>query len=330
MSADPHSDHLPPLHRDLSLLTQWCGPRTLVVSSPSAQRVARAAGLDFAGCRHVDTVQLTRSQLTAVDRLVAVGSGATIDTAALAAHQAQLPILIIPTVLSTDAPFSTVTAARDHGTVVYHETGAADAVLLDNATLLASDWHLHHNGLGDLLAIESASHDWQQRNPGRQTGIAAAARALVDTATNEPEAWLCPSVSQLELLVDLLTTKVHLGLLAGHPSFEEGTEHYLAYFLEPHLNGHAWHGELLFACLLVSAYLQEWPTERYDRIRALATHLPHLRSPHSLMAPETLRELLPRFSDYCQQHSLSNSIITTQPPTQDQVETAVAAWERGW
>lgn len=330
MNIAPGTDHIPLLHRDRSLLSQWRGPHTLVVSSPSALQVARRAGLNLADCHNVAASEVTDAHLRDRHQLIALGSGATIDAAMLVAHQAKLPVLVIPTVLSTDAPFSTVTAGREQGTVIYHETGAADAVLLDDQILLASDWHLHHNGLGDLLAIESASHDWQQRNPGKQPSIRAATRALVDTATDQPESWLHPSSPRLELLAELLATKVHLGLLAGHPSFEEGTEHYLAYFLEPHLDVPAWHGELLFACLLVSAHLQEWPAERYLRVKALAQHLPQLRSPASLVSPEAMHELLPQFSDYCKQHMLDNTVVIEHPPTPAQLRSAVIAWERGW
>ncbi len=312
------------------MLNQWRDVRTTVVSSPSALRVAHSAELDLTGFQHVAASNLVQARLRDTRRVVALGSGTTIDAAMFAAHSAGLPVLVIPTVLSTDAPFSTVTATRDHGTVVYHETGAADAVLLDDRVLLASDWHLHHNGLGDLLAIESAGHDWQRRHPGKQAGIAAAARALVDTATDEPEAWIHPSSPRLELLAELLATKVHLGLLAGHPGFEEGTEHYLAYFLEPYLVSPAWHGELLFACLLVSAHLQEWPVERYDCVSALAARLPQIRSPRSLVSADKMRELLPRFPDYCRRHSTDNTIACDQEPTQARIRAAVADWERGW
>lgn len=312
------------------MLSQWGGPDTLVVSSPSARHVAQKSGLDLADCPHVNASELTPAHLRDRHRFIALGSGATIDAATLAAHRAKLPVLVIPTVLSTDAPFSTVTAAREHGTVVYHETGAADAVLLDDQTLLASEWNLHHNGLGDLLAIESASHDWQQRNPDKQHAIAAAARALVDTAIDSPENWLHPSRQRLELLAELLATKVHLGLLAGHPGFEEGTEHYLAYFLEPHLNQPAWHGELLFACLQISAHLQQWPAERYNRISALVAQLPRSRHPRTLLSAETIETLLPGFPDYCRKHGLDNTVVVEHPPTPAQLRTALAAWERGW
>lgn len=192
MSDLSSAERVPPLHRDRSLLKQWCGARTVVVSSGSARRVAREAGLDLAESHHVAASELHPGHLRGAHQVIALGAGATIDTATLAARRAGLPVLIVPTVLSTDAPFSPVTATREHGTVVYHETGGADAVLLDDRVLLTSDWHLHHNGLADLLAVESATLDWLQRNPGKQTGIVAADRALVDTATEDPSIWHHP------------------------------------------------------------------------------------------------------------------------------------------
>lgn len=134
----------------------------------------------------------------------------------------------------------------------------------------------------------------------------------------------------MELLAELLSTKVHLGLLAGHPSFEEGTEHYLAYFLEPYLTKPAWHGELLFSCLLVCAYLQDWSADRFDRLRALIVHLSRFRPPRTLISPVTLRELLLHFLDYCRRQALNNSIINDHPPSHEQIRAVVAAWERGW
>jgi glycerol dehydrogenase len=104
---------------------------------------------------------------TRADVLVGMGGGKTIDTAKIAADRAGIPVIIIPTIASTDAPCSGCA-------VVYTEDGVFDsvfyqklnpaAVLVDVGVIAAAPTRFLVAGMGDALAtwFEARSCDRTQ------------------------------------------------------------------------------------------------------------------------------------------------------------------------
>lgn len=303
----------------------------VVVTSPSAWRAATTVRLPIPTTTVVNRREAATHDPVDVTTVVAVGSGATIDAAKLLAHRAGATLTVVPTVLSTDAAFSTVAAHRVGGVVEYVETGAPEQVVVDHPLLAEAPWSAHLHGLGDLFAVEVATRDWQYRAPGDGLGVRAAARALVGAALDAQLLWRAPSEQALVLLVELLRTKVGLGLLAGHPGAEEGTEHYLAYRLEPELTTPMWHGELLMACLPVCSVLQRWDTTTRDLFRDFCTDLPGHRPGGACMIPTTrVGAALADLPDFCHQHGLTNTVLAATPLEADLVDEATRRWDEGW
>ena len=94
-------------------------PAVRDVVGEAVDAVPGAVVLDFAGeCSpgEIDRVAAHASEHSA-DAVVAVGGGKAMDTAKAVAHPAELPLVIVPTIASTDAPTSAVS-------VVYDDDGA--------------------------------------------------------------------------------------------------------------------------------------------------------------------------------------------------------------
>jgi glycerol dehydrogenase len=64
----------------------------------------------------IDRVAASASE-NGADAIVGIGGGKTIDAAKAVAHPAGLPLVVVPTIASTDAPTSSLS-------VVYDEDGA--------------------------------------------------------------------------------------------------------------------------------------------------------------------------------------------------------------
>jgi glycerol dehydrogenase len=89
------------------------------------------------------------------DIIIALGGGASIDAGKAVAHEMKLPVIVVPTVISTDAPCSALS-------VVYTEAGVferylflrknPDCVLVDTTLVAQSPARFLVAGMGDALA----------------------------------------------------------------------------------------------------------------------------------------------------------------------------------
>ncbi|MBL0225289.1 MAG: glycerol dehydrogenase [Geobacteraceae bacterium] len=90
-----------------------------------------------------------------VDVIISLGGGASIDAGKAVAHEMKLPVIVVPTVISTDAPCSALS-------VVYTEAGVferylflrrnPDCVLVDTTLVAQSPVRFLVAGMGDALA----------------------------------------------------------------------------------------------------------------------------------------------------------------------------------
>ena len=90
-----------------------------------------------------------------VDVLVGMGGGKTIDTAKIAADRANIPVLVVPTIASTDAPCSGCAVLySEHGVFesVYYQKSNPAAVLVDTEIIAIAPVRFLVAGMGDALS----------------------------------------------------------------------------------------------------------------------------------------------------------------------------------
>lgn len=153
---------------ELPALLSVLGKKGLIVASPSVyDKVLPLCGFDWS----LDALLVERfrgecceeelARLSAivtqkgVDVVVGMGGGKTIDTAKIVADRAGIPVIIIPTIASSDAPCSGCA-------VVYSKEGIFDAVsyqkmnpavvLVDTAIIAAAPVRFLVSGMGDALS----------------------------------------------------------------------------------------------------------------------------------------------------------------------------------
>jgi glycerol dehydrogenase len=116
-----------------------------------------------------------------VDVLVGMGGGKTIDTAKIAADRAGIPVIIIPTIASTDAPCSgcAVVYSRQgiFDSVCYQKANPA-AVLVDLAIIAAAPTRFLVAGMGDALSTWFEARSCHRTQSANECGGLSTAVAL--------------------------------------------------------------------------------------------------------------------------------------------------------
>ena len=154
--------------RELPALINLLGQQGLILASPSVHnRVLPGCGVDWSAssipvelfrgeCCQEELARLcdTVSQKK-VDVLVGMGGGKTIDTAKIVADRAGIPVIIIPTIASSDAPCSGCAVVYSNEgifeSVSYQKTNPA-VVLVDVAIIAAAPTRFLVAGMGDALS----------------------------------------------------------------------------------------------------------------------------------------------------------------------------------
>ncbi len=116
-----------------------------------------------------------------VDVLVGMGGGKTIDTAKIAADRAGIPVIIVPTIASTDAPCSgcAVLYSADgvFDSVQYQKSNPA-VVLVDVGIIAAAPTRFLVAGMGDALSTWFEARSCERTQSPNECGGSATAAGL--------------------------------------------------------------------------------------------------------------------------------------------------------
>jgi len=256
--------------------------RPLVLGDPivdeimggTLEGISGATRVEFGGeCspEEIDRVAAAASENDA-DAVVGIGGGKTIDAAKAVAHPAGLPLVVVPTIASTDAPTSSLS-------VVYDEEGAfkeyrffgrnPDAVVVDTAVIAGAPVRFLVAGIGDGLSTyfeaDASSRTRKATMAGGAPTLAALsiARLCYDTLLEhglaarlavEKQA-VTPSV---EKVVEANTLLSGLGFESGGLGAAHSIHNGLTALEGTH---HYWHGEKVAFGVIAMIMLEERPAE---------------------------------------------------------------------
>jgi glycerol dehydrogenase len=211
------------------------------------------------------------------DAIVGVGGGKTMDTAKAVAHPAGLPLVIVPTIASTDAPTSSLS-------VVYDEDGAfkeyrffgrnPDVVIVDTEVIARAPVRFLVAGIGDGLSTyfeaDASSRTRKQAMAGGGPTIAALAlaRLCYDTLLEHglaarlavEQGAVIPAV---EKVVEANTLLSGLGFESGGLAAAHSVHNGLTVLEGTH---HYWHGEKVAFGTICMLMLEERPAEVVEEV----------------------------------------------------------------
>ena len=227
---------------ELPSLIKRFGRQGLILASPTAyHKILPDRGMDlnahslpverFAG----ECCEPELSRLAAlireknVDVLIGMGGGKTIDTAKIAADRAHIPVIIVPTIASTDAPCSGCAVLySEHGVFesVHYQKFNPAVVLVDMEIIAKAPVRFLVAGMGDALAtwFEAKScSDTQSQNEcgglGTLTGLNLA-RLCYDTLLEY--GLIAKIAAEQHIITPALEHIVEANILLSGIGFESG------------------------------------------------------------------------------------------------------------
>ncbi len=197
------------------------------------------------------------------DLVVAVGGGQSMDMGKYIAWKRGIPLVNIPTIVSTNAYVTQAVGVRNRGKVEYIGEVTPELVLVDYDLIRTAPPELNIAGCGDILSIHTASFDWHlahaagQEPRGYIPAAVERARALVQKLDESASNIRALTDDGIRAIVECYLEINDICIPLGHYRAEEGPEHFFAYNVEYLTRRTFVHGWLVGLGIQLMSRLQE-------------------------------------------------------------------------
>lgn len=271
------------------------------------------------------TLAAAERSLPRCDVVVGVGGGSACDTAKYLAWKRGCPMVLAPTILSVDAPFTNTIAVRVDNGVRYVGDIWPERIILDYDIIQRAPKELNRAGAADIASIHTALFDWRLAH--EHTGepyypqVVAEAQACLGELDRRASDVHDVTPRGIEAMADLFRREVEFCARIGTSRPEEGSEHIVAYAME-HLTGrHFVHGDLVALGIFLMSRLQgnqaDWATDLMERLG--------LRYACPDASRQEVRECLATVKRFTRNTGLFFSIVDVEEITEGFLTEALAA-----
>lgn len=267
-------------------------------------------------------IEKAEKELPGAETIVGMGGGMAIDFAKFVSWKRGMEPVLVPGVVSVDAPVCQSIAVREQNRVRYIGKALAREIIVDFDLIQSAPVRLNRAGIGDILSIHTALFDWSLAGKLGKTeyneALARDAGKILDELEEHCSEIGNASEKGLTWLMRAFARENALCIKNGNSRPEEGSEHFFAYNLE-YLTGRGYiHGELVCLGVLLMARLQENVVKRVEKILSQTGVNYH---PKDLgISREEINKALITLKDYTEKEKLGYSIINNKPITGKVIE----------
>lgn len=219
--------------------------------------------------------ELSSTILNAGKRIVGIGGGTVLDAAKYFAYRQSTVPLLIPSITSTNTPFSDyISIRRNGGPFGFKVDGYPKKVVVDYDVIRLADPRLNRAGFGDLLYMQTTLNDWRLMHA---SGIGAELDASVEASIVEimestmKHAVDIGSITETGVRVLMDNTYRSTALYMDNLSMPigAGSEHLFAWTMDLQVDKSLVHGEIVSLGIVISSFLQSehLPDSRFLELR---------------------------------------------------------------
>lgn len=231
-------------------------------------------------CSNVEIERLrTLSKANGCDVIIGLGGGKSLDTAKAIAHYDHLPVIVVPTIASTDAPCSSLA-------VIYTEQGAFESymffktnpnlVLVDTDVIAKAPVRFLVAGMGDALSTyfeaRACARSFADNIPGGKSTKLAIAAAKLCYETLLEDSLKAKAACEANVVTQALENIIEANILLSGMGFESSglaaahaVHNGLTALEETH---HCFHGEKVAFGVLVHLVLENAPKTELEEVLA--------------------------------------------------------------
>ncbi|MCC6145630.1 MAG: iron-containing alcohol dehydrogenase [Candidatus Hydrogenedentes bacterium] len=281
--------------------------------------------LHFVTDMDLETVSGLASVLPPFDVVVGIGGGSCCDTAKYLAWSRQSQMVLVPTIVSVDAPLTNTVAVRVDKKVQYVGDRYPEKLIVDYDLIQQAPKELNRAGACDIASIHTALYDWklahEKTGENYDAAIAGEAReCLAELDRNAAEVYDV-SPKGIDTIIHLFQREVEFCSRIGNSRPEEGAEHIVAYNLEHITRRHFVHGDLVGLGIFTISRLQgNDPDGAADLIRRCG-----LRYTCPDATPEEIRTCLKTLREFKNEAGLFYSVVDTEAVTDAFIEETMEA-----
>ncbi|WP_099157009.1 iron-containing alcohol dehydrogenase [Virgibacillus ndiopensis] len=214
----------------------------------------------------LDKEKLDEISKTLIDNveIVGLGGGTAIDAAKYFAYQHGKIPLLVPSITSTNAPFSDFISIKRNGSAFgFKVDGYPKRILVDYELIRLSEPRYNRAGYGDFLYLQTTLNDWMIASQKGLTKdvdqeIKEQIVQLVDSMTKRADEIGEMTEQGVHLLMENIKNSAELYILHPDKPISAGSEHLFAWNLELVTGKTYVHGEIVALGIVIASFLQQF------------------------------------------------------------------------